>query len=474
MELRPYQQKTISALRNAMRSGDTKLIMCAPTGAGKTVMFTFMLSQAIQRGKKALILTHRTELLTQAGGALESFELKPQDINPKLKELNYSASLSVAMAQTLKRRLDRPEYKKWLKSLDIIIVDEAHTQDSDKVLDELSTKCFVIGATATPYRDNNKRQLKTIYSQIIEEVKISELIDSGFLAIPKYFGVPADLSGIKTKGGDYDPDQMGKVFSERKLYHGVYENYISKCPGKKAIIFAPSVESSIELVNDFLSKGIPIRHIDANTPTEVRKFTLKWFKETNGAMISNVGILNAGFDEPTIEVVILYRATKSISLYLQMCGRGSRIAPGKTHFMILDFGENIKEHGYWHDQREWFLETKKKHSKGLSPEKECPNCTAKIPVSVMICPYCQFELPPPVKSEDEKFADLVEMMSYSDLGELAKNATFRQLEIIAETKKYHKNWIIHKLQSESDLRAYAKYKGYANGWVERQKQFKNF
>lgn len=474
MELRNYQIKSIGALRQEFKQGAKRVVLCAPTGSGKTFMFSYMINEAIRRGKKALILTHRSELLTQAGGAFKSFDLQPQDINPKLKQLNQDEPLSVAMAQTLKRRLNRPEYQRWLKSLDIVIVDEAHTQDADKVLDELNPKCFVIGATATPHREHDKRQLKTIYSQIIEKVKISELIDSGFLAIPKYFGVPADLSGIKTKGGDYDTDQMGKVFSERKLYHGVYENYISKCFGKKAIVFAPSVESSIELVNDFLSKGIPIRHIDANTPTEVRKSTLQWFKETPSAMISNVGILNAGFDEPTIEVVILYRATKSISLYLQMCGRGSRIAPGKTHFMILDFGENIKEHGYWHDQREWFLETKKKRSKGLVPEKECPNCTAKIPVSVMICPYCQFELPPTVKSEDEKFADLVEMMSYSELGELAKNANFRQLEIIAETKKYHKNWIIHKLNNEADLRAYAKYKGYANGWVERQKQLKNF
>lgn len=425
-----------------------------------------MIYNAIQRGKKALILTHRSELLTQAGGALQRLNITPQDINPALKKLDPNAPLSVGMAQTLKRRIEKDDYKEWLLSLDIVIVDEAHTQDSDKILDCLSEDCFVIGATATPYREHNARQLKTIYSEIIEEVKISTLIDEGYLAVPKYFGVPTNLKGLKTKGGDYDLEQMGKMFNERKLYSGVYNNYMDKCDGKKAIIFSPNVEASIVLTDEFTRYGLPIKHIDANTPKKDRDNALKWFKETPGALISNVGILNAGFDEQSIEVVILYRATKSISLYLQMCGRGSRTTDTKKEFMIMDFGENIREHGYWHDERSWSLETKKKRKSGTAAEKECGYCTAKVPVSLKICPYCQNEFPEKEKDEVEQIVDLVKLMDYREILEVAKNANFAQLEAIAKAKGYKSTWIYHQLRTEADIKAYAKFKKYHWKWSQ--------
>lgn len=475
INLRPYQENTINGLRKLMKVGNKKLIMCAPTGAGKTIMFTHMISESVKKNKKCLILTHRAELLTQAGGSLEKFQLIPQFLNAKTKI--GKGLVTVGMAQTLKRRLDKVEYQEWLKSIDIVIVDEAHTQDSDKILEMLSNECFIIGATATPFREHNKKQLCTIYSDIVEEVTIKTLINDGFLATPSYWGVPnAKIKNIRTKGDDYDVEAMAEMFSSQKLYRGVYTNYIEKCPGKKAIIFAPNVESSIELTNDFLNNGLPIRHIDANTPKSVREETLKWFKETPGALLSNVGILNAGFDEPSIEVVILYRATKSISLYLQMCGRGSRVIPGvKENFMILDFGENISEHGYWHDEREWSLETiKKRKSKKVAPEKNCPECDALIPARIMVCPYCQCEIQKSMEEQDEiEFVNLVKMMDYHELVEVSKNATFKQLEVIKREKGYKDQWIYWQLKTPEDIEAYRKYKGYHPKWVDHQMKLKN-
>jgi superfamily II DNA or RNA helicase len=147
IHLRNYQQKTIDALRTAIKNGNTKLIMCAPTGSGKTVMFSFMLKSAIERGKKCMVLTHRTELLSQAGGILSNLGCELVNLDAKLKVLP-DANLYVAMTQTLARRINKPEYQSLLSKIDLIIIDESHLQSFNSLLDH--TNGIVIGATATP------------------------------------------------------------------------------------------------------------------------------------------------------------------------------------------------------------------------------------------------------------------------------------------------------------------------------------
>src|SRR5690606_12647514 len=109
----------------------------------------------------------------------------------------------------------------------------------------------------------------------------------------------------------------------------------------KTLIFSSSIESSEILRDEFIKAGFICRHLDYKCSDEERKNTLKWFKETDDAILTNVGILTAGFDEPTIRTIILYRATTSLPLFLQMVGRGSRITPNKNRFNVLDFGTNI-------------------------------------------------------------------------------------------------------------------------------------
>jgi len=132
---------------------------------------------------------------------------------------------------------------------------------------------------------------------------------------------------------------LGDLYNQISLYNGVYDNYQRLTPNKKAIIFSPSIKASLKLVEELELKGLPIKHIDANSKD--RNEIIQWFKKTPNALISNVGILTAGFDESTIDVVILYRATKSLPLFLQMVGRGSRTTNTKNEFTILDFGNNI-------------------------------------------------------------------------------------------------------------------------------------
>lgn len=467
IQLRKYQENAIVKLRNEISNGFKKLILCAPTGAGKTIMFTYMVSRAVQKNKRCLIVTDRTELLTQAGGSLEKFGLKPIEIKPNKKIKTLNGILYVGMAQTLKRRIKDKMYVDFLNDLDLIIFDEAHKQEFNDLMPYISNKTIVIGATATPYREGNQISLHEFYKEIIEVTTIGELIKTGFLSKPNTYGVKVDLSKVRTKAGDYDQNQVANMYDEVKMYHGVYENYTKITPNKKGIIFASNVASSIQLVNDFKSKGLPIEHIDGTTPPAERKRILEWFKNTSNALISNVGILNAGFDEPNLEVVILYRATKSISLFLQMCGRGSRVTENKKEFTILDFGNNVTRHGFWEQERSWNLKKKKKKD-GVAPVKDCPECFYLLPARLMECPNCNHVFEKTEKEEEEELIVELSKLNYQQIKDEVKTADFKKLELIAKAKGYKKTWLYYHLKTQKDLIDYAKYKGYNSKWVDYQ------
>lgn len=450
-----------------MAKGKNKLVLCSSTGSGKTVMFSYMCQKAVSKSKKVLIVTDRIELINQAGGTLEDFGLKPIQIKAGKKLKSFKGLLFTGMAQTLNRRIKKIEYQEFIKGLDLIILDECHKQSFNRLMPLISDKTIVIGATATPHRESNQSSMDEFYNDIVDVCSIQYLIDEGYLSSPNSYGVKVDLKGVKTKAGEYDSKTMGDKYDEIELYHGVYENYMRITPNKKAIIFAPSVSSSKTLVNDFKEKGLPIEHIDGTTPKKERRELLKWFDETPNAMISNVGILNAGFDQPDLKVIILYRATKSLPLFLQMCGRGSRVTEDKNEFTILDFGNNIKRHGFWEEDRVWSLKRPEK-KEGEAPIKECPDCFALVAASKMVCPYCDHVFEKTEKEEQEEVIASLEKLSYAQIKDVLKTADFKTMENIAKAKGYQKGWIYHQLRTESDLKNYSLYKGYSPKWVDYQ------
>lgn len=465
-----YQETGVKMLRGAMINKFTKLCMVAATGAGKTVIFSFMATSAVNRGKRVLILSDRDELLKQSGGALEKFNMKPIAIERKRKLTSLNGMLYVGMVETLARRLKDQMYVDFLNDIDLIVLDECHKQVYNKLFPYITNpKTIVIGATATPHRDKNMTCMSDFYEAMVEICKISDLIARGFLCKPITYGIPVDLSDVGQKGSDFDAKEMGDMYNETKLFEGVVQNYESKCPGKKALIFASNIDSSKTLITEFIDKGYDAKHLDSEMPDSYRQEVLTWFKNTPGAILSNVGILNTGFDEPTIEAVILYRATMSLSLFLQMVGRGSRTIKGfKSEFYILDFGNNIKRHGFWEEDREWSLKKKKKtKGLGVAPAKECPECDRLLAVSVKTCDYCGYEFPVIVNPKEAIFVEL-QALTYTQIQEKVKTATFEDLEDIQQAKGFSKGWIFHQLQTEEDLKKYAEHKGYKPAWVEHQ------
>ena len=414
VELRDYQKDYILALRESMRK-NKRLILCATTGAGKTIMFSYM--------------------------TLNAFN----------------------MMQTLARRLD--VLKDFISELDLIIIDEAHKTIFDKLFNYISEKTYVIGATATPLREGKNASLELFYNDIIQVIDTQELIRKQNLSKCTSYGVKVDLKGVKIVKGDYDEKSLAERYSEIELFHGVIENYTRICKGKKTLVFSSNINSSLELVREMQNKGINARHVDCymNDRAEV----LEWFKNTPDAVLSNYGILTTGFDEPTIEVVILYRATKSLILFLQMVGRGSRVIKDKKDFIVLDFGNNIKRHGFWEENRTWTLKKKEK-KEGEAPIKECPECCYMMFARIMECPNCGYIFGKSEKEIEEEEIVYLQKLSNNKINEILENANFKKLELIKKAKGYKDGWIWHRLKTLTDLEDYGKYKNYKKGWAKRQ------
>lgn len=478
MKLYTHQDKLIKLLRADLKT-NRRVIMQAATGFGKTICFSYMVSEAAKRGKKCLVVTDRSEILKQAGGAFESFGLSPEYIKPTVEPCHNQLTY-VAMVETLFRRADR--YAELLNSFDLVIFDEAHKTAFDKLFPYLNENCFVIGATATPLRTGNQPSLDEFYTSIVNGVESQYLIENKFLSTPKYYGVTVDLSGVKKLGGDYNSKQLQERYMSLKTYRGVVSNYQRLTPNKKAIVFCAGIEQSKEACDAFVEHGYNAKHLDSNMSTSEREDVLKWYNQTPNGILCNVGIATTGFDQPDIEVCILYRATTSLVLFMQMVGRAARVTDKKKEFTVLDFGNNVTRFGFWEQYRDWNLKKPKKKEGDVAPVKDCPKCNALVAASVMICPECNYVFPPP-KNEPEPIVELAEIESKVPKhirGEYIADLNIEQLVNLQASKAYSAAfiWRVVRSKGKEEISRYAQAMGYSNGWVIRQQResssFTNF
>jgi len=440
---------------------------------GKTVLFTHMVNEHIKRGGRALVVTDRIELMKQAGGAFERVGLVPEFIKANSKP-DLTLHCHVAMVETLSRRAEK--YATFLASRTMIIFDESHKTAFDKLFEYIAPNTYVIGATATPHRSGNQSSMDEFYTDIVQPIDTPDLVELGFLADANSYGIEIDLKGIKKVAGEYDPSQLAQRYEERKVYNGVIENYKRICPDTKALAFCSNIDSAVSLTFQMQSSGLNARNLDSTMSDIERTETLAWFKQIPNAILVSVGILTTGFDEPTIETIILYRATTSLPLFLQMVGRGSRTTETKKSFTILDFGNNIKTHNFWEAERVWGLAKKAKKKQDVAPVKECKKCHALIAVSALKCKYCGHE---PIKKEKEKdtgeFAHLVHLPK-PKLFKTVNGMTLAQKARLCQTKDAIGKpiikwaWVLHNMTDISAAREFIKLMGFKKGWEFHNKE----
>ncbi len=355
-ELYEYQQEDINKIFKVLEAHPERynLLYQLPTGGGKTVIFSQIVREYIQRtNKKVLILTHRIELCKQTSRMLTGFGVQNKIINSSIKELpdQNEYMCFVAMVETLNNRLN--DEKVELENLGMVIIDEAH-YNSFRKLFKFFNKCFILGVTATPLSSNIKLPMKDNYRELIVGDSISSLISKGFLAKANTYSFDVGLSTLKVGiNGDYTVKSSEELYSNFNMQEKLLDAYMEKSQGKKTLIFNNGINTSREVYETFRNAGLEIRHLDNTTSKQDRRDILRWFKKKPDAILTSVSILTTGFDEPTVESIILNRATKSLTLYYQMIGRGSRVLPGKTEFTVIDLGNNAARFGLWSAPIDW-------------------------------------------------------------------------------------------------------------------------
>ncbi|MDO9020542.1 MAG: DEAD/DEAH box helicase [Deltaproteobacteria bacterium] len=399
---RPYQVEGIEAARSLLAQVKRVLLVLA-TGGGKTIIAVLVALGALKKGKRVLFVGPRREIVGQAFWKLVEAGIPELDcgvimadgvIPHAVTRQPYNARrpmapVQVASIQTLTHRR--------LPPADVVFIDEAHHATSEtwaKVIAHYAEGgSVVVGLTATPCRADGAG-LGKWFDRLHVIASFAELAERGFLEVPRVFTTPRapDLSKVKlTKAGDYNPEQLAAAMNTGGLVGDVVEHWQRHAEGRTTVVFAASVEHSRELCAAFRAAGVAADHVDADTEEAERDAALTRLARGESTVLCNMGICTEGWDLPRCKCVVLARPTKSLSLFLQMCGRGLRPWEGVSA-LLLDHAGAVHEHGFPSDPREWSLDGRMKR-KAAPSVRTCPKCYAAMPGGTLACTECGFIFP---------------------------------------------------------------------------------
>ena len=356
IELREYQT---TFLNNVIRglSDHRGVLAVAPTGSGKTVVFNSAIERFLKAtGEKVLVLAHRTELISQASMRLWQDHRLPCAVIQGKQPVRHDMLVFVASVQTLKNR-------KMPKDIGLVITDEAHHAKAEtyQMIYEQLPEARMLGFTATPWRLSGAGFQDT-FPTMVEGPSIRWLEKAGYLCQAKQFIVPMDHKAFQaavtvTSTGDYHQRKLGDFMSTDPMIRAAVSSWLEYGEDKQTIAFMSSIEQSLAMVKELRARGVSAVHVDGSTKKDARRQYFSGLAGGTYRVLCNVGIATEGLDVPSVQCVLLGRPTKSLSLYLQMCGRGSRTAPNKPgHYNLIDIGDNILEHGHPNKKQNWNLE----------------------------------------------------------------------------------------------------------------------
>lgn len=355
-KLYPYQEQAVETIFSRLVNlpPNANLLFQLPTGGGKTIIFSEIAKRYIsQFKKKVLILTHRIELSKQTSEVLTNLGISTKVINSEVKQLPQQSQYDcfIALVETLNNRLQDDD--QFLEDIGLVIVDEAHYNSFRKIFHYFDN-VNILGVTATPLSSNKKLPLYQTYSDIIIGESISSLIEQGFLCEGLTYSYDVNLSSLRIGNtGEFTTGSHELLYTQAVMQSKLLEAYEEIGKGTKTLIFNAGILTSRAVYEMFKKKGYPVKHLDSTFSDRERAETLEWFRNTKDGILSSVSILTTGFDEPEVETIILNRATKSLTLYHQMIGRGSRVLPHKKQFRIVDLGNNARRFNLWQFPIDW-------------------------------------------------------------------------------------------------------------------------
>ena len=355
IDLYNYQKGAIDKIFERFEDcpSDYHLLYQLPTGGGKTIIFSEIVRQYLKlKKKKVVVLTHRIELCNQTSKVLSDFGVLNKVVNSKASlDDQDEYSCFVAMVETLNNRL--LDDKLDISDVGLVIIDEAHYNSFTKLLKFFSSS-FILGVTATPLSSNINLPMTDNYDELIVGESISELIKNNFLARANLYTYNVGLTSlIVGANGDYTVKSSEELYTNNDMLSKLLLAYEERCLNQKTLIFNNGINTSLIVYDTFKKAGFNVRHLDNTATKKQRSETLKWFKETPDAILTSVSILTTGFDEPTVKCIMINRATKSLTLYYQMIGRGSRLLNDKNTFEVIDLGNNFYRFGEWGSDIDW-------------------------------------------------------------------------------------------------------------------------
>jgi len=341
--LRPYQREAIAAVIRARKAGTRRMVVCLPTGAGKTVIFS-ELCRLAQRS--VLVLAHRRELVTQArdkiGRALGDTDVVA--IEQGAETADDGAKVVVASIRSLHdARLARLLAE---RDFGLVVYDECHhavADDNQRVLEGLGAfrkdwTGTLLGVTATAVRADQKG-LDRVFDQIVYRKSVSAMVKEGYLAPLRGYRITTaeDLTAIRSGAGDFIVEELAEKVDVESRNALVARSIQELARDRRTIAFCITVQHARHLARALNAIGVPAGIVHGGMKADQRAETLADFRAGRLAAVTNVGVLTEGFDDPGVSCIAMARPTRSDGLYAQCVGRGTRLAPGKKDCLVLDF-----------------------------------------------------------------------------------------------------------------------------------------
>jgi len=450
--LRPYQLDAEHETRLALAGGLKRVALYLPTGGGKTLTATSIITKAVAKGRKVVFLANRKQLIQQTSAVLSRY-----GIAHGILQADNTRNLD---AQVLVASIDTVHVRGLPDDVGLLIIDECHgVAGSEKYRKLLATynNVPVVGLTATPFAAGLGRHYNelggALFQELVVGATIADLIADGYLVDCDIFAPSEpDLKGVKSSKGidgllDYNQTDLEEAADKPELIGDIVSHWVKLARGKQSVVFATSIAHSKHIVEQFQAAGVRAEHIDYWADDDERAAILGRFAHGETTVLSNVALLSEGWDCPACEVMILARPTRSLIRFIQMVGRVLRPADGKTRALLLDHSGSTARLGHPGDDLPLELDdgklkasAREKKERTEPLPKACPSCSFMKPAKVHACPKCGFE---PERQSDVLVGD----------GELVK--VDRKKPIKRETGQ----WIY------SQLLGYAESKGYKSGWA---------
>ena len=400
-KLYTHQELMIEKIRDCFRNGKDKVVLCAPTGSGKSVVMSHMIKSAIEKNKHVLVLLDRRILTEQMSEHLDAMGIDHGVMMAGHWRYRPDKLVQVASIQTIERMETFPR-------VDICFIDEVHAMMRQSVLKMLHARktLRVVGVTATPFN----AKLGDVFQGVVSTITMRELTNNGYLAPLKFFSAQEiDTTGVKVVGGEWDEKEMSQRGTA--IVGDIVADYLTLAHqnfGKKtkAICFSSGIAHGAMLAEKFNEAGVVAIQLTCDSTDEYKKQAIEEFSkpDTFIDILISADLLTRGFDVPDIVHVILATAVrKSFSKYVQMVGRGARIHHSKDTCIVQDHGGNyLRFLEPWNELYGMGVDTlnsgaddvvRKEKTDKEKKDSVCPQCKIIKDAPVPICLNCGYTYP---------------------------------------------------------------------------------